>query len=201
MDQDQRLDRFLGFSAALTGFGRIHLLGTGVAGQYLRKLDEAMPGVADALLSWQPGMEEAPPSNTVPFKIGESAPPPGTKNPYPEYDLSVPNKFRSSPLPPEITQALIDDPAVMLRAALQGQKLTKIIRLITNTSPGGGVENIPFLVANAEAPSLESVFAIETVQDSSDSAFLQLQYAQTTLLNFNGMSFPHVTVGTLIKAF
>jgi hypothetical protein len=81
------------------------------------------------------GLPEIPPSNTVPFKIGESAPPPGTKNPYPEYDLSVPNKFRSSPLPPEITQALIDDPAVMLRAALQGQKLTKIIRLITNTSP------------------------------------------------------------------
>jgi hypothetical protein len=31
--------------------------------------------------------------------------------------------------------------------------------------------------------------------------FLQLQYAQSTLLNFNGMSYPHVTIGTLIKAF
>jgi hypothetical protein len=31
--------------------------------------------------------------------------------------------------------------------------------------------------------------------------FLQLQYTQTALLNFRGMSFPHVAVATLIKAF
>jgi hypothetical protein len=147
------------------------------------------------------GLPDIPPANTVPFQIGGSAPPAGTKNPYPEYDLSVPNSFRTSPLPAAITQALIDDPAVMLRDALKGQKLTRIIRLITNTSPGGGIDNIPFIVKNADAPALESVFAIETVQDASGSEFLQLQYAQTTLLNFNGMSFPHVTVGTLIKAF
>jgi hypothetical protein len=31
--------------------------------------------------------------------------------------------------------------------------------------------------------------------------YLQLQYSQTALLNFRGMSWPHVTVGTLVKAF
>ena len=88
----------------------------------------------------------------------------------------------------------------MLRNALQGQHLTKIIRLITTTPPDGGIGNIPFIVKNADTPNLESVFAIETV-DNSGTEFLQLQYAQTALLNFAGMSFPHVTVGTLIKAF
>jgi len=39
------------------------------------------------------------------------------------------------------------------------------------------------------------------VQDASGNEFLQLQYSQTALLNFRGLSFPHVTVGTLIKAF
>jgi hypothetical protein len=53
----------------------------------------------------------------------------------------------------------------------------------------------------AIAPSLEPVFAIEVVQGPSGGEFLQLQYSQTALLNFRGMSFPHVTVGTLIKAF
>jgi len=49
--------------------------------------------------------------------------------------------------------------------------------------------------------SLESVFAIETVMSPAGDEFLQLQYSQTALLNSRGLSFPNVTVGTLIKAF
>jgi hypothetical protein len=146
------------------------------------------------------GVPDIPPANTTPFKIGGTPPPPGTKNPLPEFDLSVPNAFRTSPLPAEITQALIDDPNVMVREALRGQHLTKIVRLITSTPPSG-IANIPFIVQNADAPNLESVFAIETVQRPSGENFQQLQYSQTALLNFGGMSWPHVTVGTLIKAF
>jgi hypothetical protein len=142
-----------------------------------------------------------PPANTVPFKIGDQPPPPGTKNPYPEYDLSVKTKFRTDPLPPQITQELIDDPNVMVRQALEGQTLTQITRLITTTAPAGGIGNIPFITSNANTLSLESVFAIEKVQGPDGNEFLQLQYSQTALLNYRGMSFPHVTVGTLINAF
>ena len=142
-----------------------------------------------------------PPANTVPFKIGSEAPPPGTKNPFPEYDLSIDSSFRTVPLPAGITQAVIDDPNVAVREALEGHILTHIRRLITSTAFAGGIGNIPFIVNNANAPSLESVFAIETVQGPLGTDYLQLQYSQTALLNFRGMSFPHVTVGTLIKAF
>ena len=142
-----------------------------------------------------------PPANTVPYEIGGAPPPPGTRNPYPEYDLSIESKFRSSPLPTGLTQAVIDDPHVLQRAALKGQNIQKIVRLFTNTRPGGGIENIPFITRNADNPSLESLFVIETVRSQTGEDFLQLQYSQTALLNFNGMSFPHVTVGTLIKAF
>ena len=38
----------------------------------------------------------------------------------------------------------------------------------------------------------------ETLQ--GQSAPTQLQYTQTVLLNFNGISWPHVTVGTLHKS-
>lgn len=146
------------------------------------------------------GLPTIPPANTIPFPIGTNPPEAGTPNPLPEYDLSKPNPFRSSPLPSEITQALINDPNVMLRDALQGQKLKKITRLITSTPPGG-IGNIPFIVKNADTPSLVSVFAIEVVKGPSGDEFLQLQYSQTGLLNFCGLSWPHVTVGTLIKAF
>ncbi len=148
-----------------------------------------------------------PPAITVPFDIGGQPPSPGTKNPFAEYDLGIPTDFRTNPLPAGITQAIIDDPNQMLRDTLneqvgaQGQTLKKITRLITSTASAGGIENIPFITSNANTLSLESVFAIETVQDESGTEFLQLQYSQTALLNFRGMSFPHVTVGTLIKAF
>jgi hypothetical protein len=141
-----------------------------------------------------------PPANTVPFKIGGEAPPAGTKNPFPEYDLSRSTRFRTAPLPAGITQDLIDDPNSALREALKNQEPIQITRLITTSSPGG-VVNIPFIVSNANTVTVESVFAIERVRTCSGATVLQLQYSQTALLSFGGLSFPHVTVGTLVKAF
>jgi hypothetical protein len=142
-----------------------------------------------------------PPANTIPFTIGSQPPPPGTPNPFAEYDLSAVTPFRTSPVPDGLTQAVIDDPNEMLRETLEGHTLTQITRLITSTPPAGGIGNIPFIVSNADTPALESVFAIETVQGPLGTEYLQLQYSQTALLNYRGLTFPHVTVGTLIKAF
>jgi hypothetical protein len=88
----------------------------------------------------------------------------------------------------------------MLRDALQGHVLPHITRLIT-TADQAQIGNIPFIARNADTISLESVFAIETVEGPEGMEYQQLQYSQTALLNFRGLSFPHVTVGTLIKAF
>ena len=85
--------------------------------------------------------------------------------------------------------------------ASTGQTLTHITRLITSTANAGGIDNIPFIVTNAETLTLDSAFAIETVRGPDGREFLQLQYSQTALLNFGGLSYPHVTVGTLVKAF
>jgi hypothetical protein len=147
------------------------------------------------------GLPTIPPANTVPFPVGSQPPAPGTENPYPEYNLSIESAFRTVPVPAGVTQEVIDDPNVLLRQALVGQTLTHITRLITSTDKAGGIDNIPFIVSNANTPTLESVFAIETVQGPKGREYLQLQYVQTALLNYRGMSFPHVTVGTLVKAF
>ncbi|GAB6902199.1 heme-binding protein [Kineosporia succinea] len=142
-----------------------------------------------------------PPVNTVPFPVGASTPPPGTISPFPAYDLAQESPFRTSPLPPNITQAVIDDPNTLLRAALRGLDIQHVTRLITNTPAVGGVANIPFITANADNPTLNSVFGIQYVTGPSGREYMQLQYAQTALLNFRGLSWPHVTVGTLVKAF
>jgi len=48
---DDRTDRFLVVSVALTGFGRVELLGTGLTDTYLRAIDAVLPdGVLDELL-------------------------------------------------------------------------------------------------------------------------------------------------------
>lgn len=146
------------------------------------------------------GIPDIPPANTVPFKIGEQPPAPGTRNPFPEYDLSTPNNARTNPLPAGITQAIVDDPNQAVRDELAGQTLTHIYRLITSSGTAG-IGNIPFISSNANTLSFDAVWAIETVQVPGGADILQLQYSQTALLNFGGMSYPHVTVGTLIKAF
>ena len=150
---------------------------------------------------------DIPPVNTVPFPIGAAPPPPGTPNPYPEYDLGIPTGQRTAPLAAEITQMLVDDPNQALREVLhrqvdqEGKTLKKITRLITATRTDRAIANIPFITTNADTLDLESVFAIEEVVDSNGYEFTQLQYVQTALLDFRGMRFPHVTVGTLTKAF
>jgi hypothetical protein len=42
---------------------------------------------------------------------------------------------------------------------------------------------------------VSATFWLETIQGAAIPN--QLQYTQTVLLNFNGLSWPHVTVGTL----
>ena len=154
-----------------------------------------------------------------------------------------------------ITQALLDDPNLLLRNHISKQNITKTIAIIISTAPppppevlpfGGGVDNIAFLLGqaaatapNAQALQMFAIFWIETVQEVilvpplqigqqfavkgtpsvpgqrvptfSGTApfdvdmprkitvpFTQIQYTQTVLLNFKGLTWPHVSVNTLV---
>ena len=72
----------------------------------------------------------------------------------------------------------------------------------TNGVQNNGVANVPFLVKNANAVSLDAIFWIETVtqlnQPGSDP-FLQLQYTQRVILDFDNVHWPHISVATLVK--
>ena len=148
------------------------------------------------------------PANTVPFKIGDPPPPPGTPNGFPQYDLAVANNFRTTPTPAGITQAMVTDPNSVLVSDIAGQTITQTIVLDIATTGGnapnafGGAEDIPFLGPNADVAQVSAIFWIEKVQYPApyeDLVFLQLQYTQTVLLNFDGLSWPHVSVATLRK--
>lgn len=72
---DERTERFIELSVILTGFGRVELTGTGLAGTYLRAIDAALPaGVADDLLDAL-GKRAAP--ARAPIPVPAPAPAPG----------------------------------------------------------------------------------------------------------------------------
>ena len=83
----------------------------------------------------------------------------------------------------------------------------------------GGIENMPFLVTNADAALVYATFWIEKVTPPNERPFMQLQYAQFVSLDFPAMLvpstlpppqsdqgrlnfvWPHVSVATLRKTF
>ena len=127
---------------------------------------------------------------------------------FPEQTLSQQSRFRTGGAGlTGVTQAMVDNPNTVLHAAIAGQHITSTITLHVSTTdnpvPGGGTANTAFLKGgpqgpNAVAASVTSMFWLETLQ--GQTAPTQLQYSQTVLLNFNGLSWPHVTVGTLRKS-
>jgi hypothetical protein len=108
---------------------------------------------------------------------------------------------------------MVDNPNVLLTNALatvaeQGFQVIDAVQIevsaVSPTPPGqqpvGSIGNVPFLGPNAEVASVSATFWIEKIANASGATFLQLQYSQTVLLSFNTLSWPHVTVGTLVKA-
>jgi hypothetical protein len=121
------------------------------------------------------------------------------------------------PLPPRVPGQppfSTRDPNEVLRAAIEGQTIlnTLTLSVSTQTSAGGGIVNIPFIVKNANATAFNATFWLETVQGAEPGiTFEQLQYSQQTNLEFikcgSGCSddgsglimWPHVNVNTLVK--
>ena len=157
-----------------------------------------------------PTISQAPSFPVVsitPFGIGQ----PGNLVQFPaETDLSNPSTLRTPPTDiPNVTQDMVDNPNVFLSHATNLNLITSTATLNISTLPlnppssGGGTSNIAFLQGaaggpNAQAAQMDATFWIETFEESGQIKF-QLQYSQRVLLNFNGLSWPHVSVATLIK--
>jgi hypothetical protein len=157
-----------------------------------------------------PTIDKAPPIQPVsitPFKIGN----PASLVPFPESNLTTATAFRTKKQDiPNVTQAMVDNPNSVLTAALAGEKVISTTTLRISTTPlnppttGGGAANIAFLQGtaggpNAQAAGVDAIFWIEKIEDAAGKIRLQLQYSQRVLLNFNTLSWPHVSVATLVK--
>jgi hypothetical protein len=155
------------------------------------------------------------PANAIPFTLD------------PEFgyrwDVTDPKyiePFLSATLPPGIPAGASVNPNIILVRGLENLDIRETITFKVSATPvadidkarvaggigGDGLLNIPFLAANANATSFASTFWIETVSDDNlpvsdpnHREHSQLQYSQTAILDFGGLKWPHITVGTLIK--
>jgi hypothetical protein len=115
-----------------------------------------------------------------------------------------------------VTQAIVKNPNSVLQKALehslQGTSMKRRTFLHVSSrhniiKAGGGTANTAFLTSsgnppggNADATQVQATFWIETIAGTGGQPDThQLQYTQLVMLDFNGIHWPHVTVGTLVK--
>lgn len=164
------------------------------------------------------GPQNIPNNNILPFFLGSPPPANGDFNSvaqtFPELNLSIPTSFRAAS--PGVTQDMVKNPNSIIQKALQASlqgthmKSRTFLRVSTTHSPvngGGGTANTAFLArsanppgGNARAAQVDATFWIETIAGTGGHPDKhQLQYTQLVQLDFNGIRWPHVTVGTLVK--
>jgi hypothetical protein len=200
------------------------------------------------------GKPNIPAQSITPFQIGN----PNQPVPFASQTATDPNTPRiPQDLSPfiaagTITQAILDNPNIILANHIANQTITSTTTIVVATTPaeplfGGGTANIAFLLGdaaattpNADAISMKAVFWIETVQykiqvpiwypgqpypiipaptgesgqpipkfqvipsrpvlapEQIEVNCIQIQYSQLVLLNFNTLSWPHVSIATLV---
>jgi len=148
------------------------------------------------------GGPSIPSVSLTPFSIGQ----PTQTVDFDEQHLNKTTQFRTSGVGlTGITQAMLDNPNSVLTK--NPPKVTSTTRLHVSTTAGtivgGGTSNTAFLVGtkdgpNADAAHVVATFWLQTLEGDTEPK--RLQYSQIVLLNFSGLSWPHITVGTLTKS-
>jgi hypothetical protein len=147
------------------------------------------------------GGPSIPSVSLTPFFIGDR----NNTIDFDEQHLNRPTPFRTSgPGLTGITQAMLNNPNSVLTS--NTANVTATTRLHVSTTPGnivgGGASNMAFLVGTNDGPNADAAHVVATFwlqKVAGDTEFKRLQYSQTVLLNFNGISWPHITVATLTK--
>jgi hypothetical protein len=147
------------------------------------------------------GRPSFPVASLTPFTIGQ----PSQTVDFPEQHLNQTTPFRTSGVGlTGITQAMLDNPNSVL-ATNPDVTTTTRLHVSSTAGPivGGGTSNMAFLVGtkdgpNADAAHVAATFWLQTLHGDTEPK--RLQYSQTVLLNFAGLSWPHITVATLTKA-
>jgi hypothetical protein len=142
-----------------------------------------------------PGGPRIEPVSSRPFPVND---------PHGQMPFGYLDPFQNTPLPAGIPEGAITDPNIVLtdtlaKQAKNGLEVVETTVFKVSTENLGAIVNIPFVTVNANATKLDATFWIEKVAQPNAPAFLQLQYTQTVMLEFDGVVWPHISVATLTK--
>lgn len=154
------------------------------------------------------------PVDSFPFPLADPIPP---LNDVTHATITNPKylePYLTDKLPPDCmpkgldAKKTIKDPTEVLRAQIAVQTIveTVVIQISTTALQGGGIVNIPFLTKNANVAQMDAIFWIEKVKNPTKKAgdpnveYMQLQYVQRVILDFDNIHWPHFSVATLVKA-
>ena len=183
-------------------------------GLWLNMLDQTTDGYDIARLSTIPhgnsvlalgratdsieGAPDIPDVNGLPLKVD-----PDLNHPY----LAPYKHFHDNPF-----LNLFDPvkPAELLREANQGVDIVRTTVLDVDTQAAtGGIDNIPFVVRQADSSSMRSIFWIQELAETDDQGLpkLRLQYLQIVMLDFDPRTsglpgrivWPHISINTMHK--
>lgn len=168
------------------------------------------------------GRPQFTPASIMPFSIGSDDNGIDGIVPFPEGTTPLATLSTArTPLSdvPGLTDAHFQDPSKILSDVTDAQTIvsTKVFQISTDIgapnsaqSPnpgapreGGGSDSIGFLVGsaagpNANAAQMTATFWVEEVQGADGKTFMQLQYMQRVFLNFNTLTWPHISVATML---
>jgi hypothetical protein len=149
--------------------------------------------VAQGVATSGTGAPTIPPASIGPFPVGN----PSGQETFAEQQLASTTQFRTAGAGLDgITQPMLDNPNGVVSSVLSQLTVASFIGLSVSSDAatpilGGGTANTAFLGGGANGPN--------AVAARIDATFWLL-YTQTVLLNFNGISWPHITVGSLALA-
>ncbi|WP_420121358.1 heme-binding protein [Nakamurella sp.] len=136
--------------------------------------------------------------NALPMGVDQSP-----TNPY----LAPYRHFHDNPF-----KGLFDptDPTALLKDAIQGRTIIRTTVLEFDTTlPAAGIQNIPFIVKQANASEMKATFFIHELaeRDEHGGPTFLLQYAQVVQLDFfprfdggpGRIKWPHVSINTMAK--
>jgi hypothetical protein len=161
--------------------------------------------LATGISAKHPGPPKIEPTPSTP--ISHAGHPIGNK-PYLKAYRDAEDDENETVRPAAYKREYVQDPSQALRDSLaaqeaRGQTVVETVPLTVSTGTGGGISNIP---SDVDPVSLDAVFWIERVQgtvllndDEVSLDFLQLQYVQNVMLDFDGILWPHISVATLTK--
>jgi hypothetical protein len=112
--------------------------------------------------------------------------------------------FKDAKLPPNVTFKNIKNPNRIIQKQIKqlsrDYKVLKTTEISMSTKkPGGGIVNSLFVKENANTTKMDVTFWIVKLSDKNEKISWQLFYSQTVILEFDGIKWPHISVGRLFK--